>query len=71
MISLVSIAIVVLSIALSPWGVSAVPGRHVCVVEPMGDEKNDVPNILKAFEECNVGGIIRFPRGESTGLMNA
>jgi hypothetical protein len=36
-----------------------------CVVKPRGDQKNDVPNILRAFQKCNNGGRIVFPEGET------
>ncbi|KAJ0415905.1 pectin lyase fold/virulence factor [Aspergillus carlsbadensis] len=36
-----------------------------CVVKARGDNKNDVPNILRAFRKCNNGGRIVFPEGET------
>jgi hypothetical protein len=40
-------------------------GHKTCVVKPRGDQKNDVPNILRAFRKCNNGGRIIFPEGET------
>jgi galacturan 1,4-alpha-galacturonidase len=36
-------------------------GQKTCTVTPLGASKNDVPQIRKAFEECNNGGKIIFP----------
>lgn len=38
--------------------------RH-CTVIPLGPPKNDVPQIRKAFEECNNGGKVIFPPGQT------
>lgn len=35
--------------------------RRHCTVVPLGAPKNDVPQIRKAFEECNNGGKVIFP----------
>lgn len=37
----------------------------VCIVKAQGHQKDDVPNILKAFRECGHGGTIIFPEEES------
>ncbi|KAJ5367697.1 CAZyme family GH28 [Penicillium brevicompactum] len=37
----------------------------VCIVKAQGHQKDDVPNILKAFRECGHGGTIVFPEEES------
>lgn len=37
----------------------------VCTVKARGHQKDDVPNILKAFRECGHGGTIVFPEEES------
>jgi len=34
-------------------------------VTPLGNRKDDVPQILKAFEDCNHGGTVVFPPGAS------
>lgn len=36
-----------------------------CTLTPIGDSKDDVPQILEAFEACNNGGTVVFPE-EST-----
>lgn len=36
-----------------------------CTLNPIGDNKDDVPQILEAFEACNNGGTVVFPE-EST-----
>ncbi|KAL3449225.1 pectin lyase fold/virulence factor [Aspergillus insuetus] len=45
--------------------ISSNHGHKTCVVKPRGDQKNDVPNILRAFRKCNNGGRIIFPEGET------
>lgn len=32
-----------------------------CTLTPNGDNKDDVPQILEAFEACNNGGTVVFP----------
>ncbi|KFZ02300.1 hypothetical protein V500_00296 [Pseudogymnoascus sp. VKM F-4518 (FW-2643)] len=39
--------------------------RPRCTVLPRGDQKSDVPNILKAFKRCNNGGTVYFPENKS------
>lgn len=36
----------------------------VCTVTPLGCRKDDTPQILKAFEDCNNGGTVVFPEGK-------
>ncbi len=36
-----------------------------CEVRARGHRKDDVPNILQAFKECNNGGKVVFPEGEN------
>lgn len=36
-----------------------------CTVKALGNKQNDVPNILRAFEECNNGGTVIFPKEEN------
>jgi hypothetical protein len=45
--------------------VAAQNGRKVCTVLANGQSKDDVPNILKAFDECGTGGTIIFPEEQS------
>ncbi|KAF2204642.1 putative galacturan 1,4-alpha-galacturonidase C [Delitschia confertaspora ATCC 74209] len=40
-------------------------GRKSCTVLAKGKNKDDVPNILKAFKECGNGGTVVFPQHES------
>ncbi len=35
-----------------------------CLVKPLGSNRDDVPQILNAFEDCNNGGTVFFPEGE-------
>lgn len=37
-------------------------GRN-CTLTPLGDNQDDVPQILSAFEACNNGGTVVFPEG--------
>ncbi|KAK3318466.1 glycoside hydrolase family 28 protein [Apodospora peruviana] len=47
-----------------PQSPSRLPGK-VCTLKPLGPGKNDVPQILAAFDECNHGGTVVFPQGET------
>jgi galacturan 1,4-alpha-galacturonidase len=38
--------------------------QKVCTVIPRGNKQDDVPSIVRAFQECNNSGKIVFPRGE-------
>ncbi|KAI9042640.1 putative extracellular exo-polygalacturonase [Aspergillus affinis] len=51
--------------AASALKVDTVDGRKTCTVATLGDEQNDVPNILSAFEECGSSGTVIFPEGEN------
>ncbi|KAL2846321.1 pectin lyase fold/virulence factor [Aspergillus pseudodeflectus] len=53
------------STAAAAVDVSPRATRKTCVVKPRGGQKNDVPNILRAFQKCNNGGRIVFPEGET------
>lgn len=35
--------------------------RKRCTLHPLGDEKDDSDNLVKAVEECGKGGIIHLP----------
>lgn len=37
----------------------------VCEVFALGHQRDDVPNILRAFDECNNGGTVVFPKGQN------
>jgi galacturan 1,4-alpha-galacturonidase len=41
--------------------ISHVGARKECTVTPLGGKQDDVPNILKAFQNCDNGGTIIFP----------
>src|SRR3569833_1074625 len=43
---------------------SPVKSNKTCTVRAAGRGEDDVPQILKAFDECNHGGTIVFPEGE-------
>jgi hypothetical protein len=38
---------------------------NICTVKANGHQKDDVPNILKAFHQCGKGGTIVFPEDQS------
>lgn len=40
-------------------------GQRTCTVTANGDEINDVPNIVKAFNKCNKDAKVVFPRNET------
>ncbi|TVY86750.1 putative galacturan 1,4-alpha-galacturonidase C [Lachnellula willkommii] len=65
-ISLVSTFIT--STLASPWGPAPKgPAKHgkTCTVQALGNQVDDTPHILKAFEECNNGGIVVFPEDQN------
>ncbi|OCL14909.1 glycoside hydrolase family 28 protein [Glonium stellatum] len=55
------------SAAFANSGVSQsdVDGRRQCTVYANGHQKDDVPNILHAFQQCGSGGNIVFPQDQS------
>jgi polygalacturonase len=40
-------------------------GQNTCIVKANGHQKDDVPDILKAFKECGHGGTVIFPEDQS------
>jgi galacturan 1,4-alpha-galacturonidase len=36
-----------------------------CTVKALGNKKDDTPQILKAFKECNNGGTVVFPQNQN------
>ncbi|KAK0637297.1 glycoside hydrolase family 28 protein [Bombardia bombarda] len=51
-----------------PFSVPRAPSRSsgkTCTVQPLGSGHDDVPQILKAFDECNNGGTVVFPQGQT------
>jgi hypothetical protein len=36
-----------------------------CTVVALGNEKDDTPQILNAFSDCNNGGTVVFPEGQN------
>lgn len=53
------------SLATASVQVVSTRGRPTCTVNALGDEQNDVPNILDAFNKCGRSGNIVFPEGET------
>lgn len=52
----------------SPWGPPPSTPAHngqTCTVIALGHSRDDTPQILKAFEDCNNGGTVVFPKGEN------
>jgi hypothetical protein len=51
-----------------PWGGAPPAGPShngkTCTVKPLGHQRDDTPQILKAFADCNNGGTVVFPEGE-------
>lgn len=37
----------------------------VCTLTPLGLGNDDVPQIIRAFDECNNGGTVVFPPGQT------
>jgi galacturan 1,4-alpha-galacturonidase len=52
----------------SPWGPPpSSPGNNgrTCTVKALGHSRDDTPQILEAFKECNNGGRVIFPEGQN------
>lgn len=49
--------------ALAPVSIPRSPAESgkTCILNPLGNNQDDVPQILKAFEACNNGGTVVFP----------
>ncbi|KAK3688562.1 glycoside hydrolase family 28 protein [Podospora appendiculata] len=47
----------------TPRSPSKTTGK-VCTLSPLGPGHDDVPQILKAFNDCNNGGTVVFPQGQ-------
>lgn len=50
--------------------VTAAPARpansgKVCTVTALGNQTDDIPQILQAFEDCNFGGTVCFPADQN------
>lgn len=54
--------------AASPFGPAPKgPANNgkTCTVKALGNQKDDTPQILKAFDDCNNGGTVSFPEGQN------
>jgi galacturan 1,4-alpha-galacturonidase len=54
----------------APWGGLPAPSGpshngKICTVNAYGNQKDDTPQILDAFSDCNNGGTVVFPEGEN------
>jgi galacturan 1,4-alpha-galacturonidase len=38
---------------------------QTCTVRALGNSRDDTPQILKAFQQCNNGGTVVFPEGQN------
>lgn len=68
LISLLLLSLIANVWAASPSGgvlVSDEGGRRVCTVFARGEEQNDVPNILQAFEKCGQDSTVIFPEDQT------
>lgn len=55
-------------VAANPWGPAPkgpASNGKTCTVKAHGNKKDDTPQILEAFENCNNGGTVVFPEGEN------
>ncbi|KAH8809087.1 pectin lyase fold/virulence factor [Xylogone sp. PMI_703] len=51
-----------------PWSPPPRSPTHngkVCTVRALGHKRDDTPQILKAFKDCNAGGTVVFPEGQN------
>lgn len=67
-LTLATLATYAAAATVSPFGPAP---RHpasngkTCTVKALGNKKDDAPQILKAFDECNNGGTVVFPEDQS------
>jgi len=54
--------------AIGPFGPPPTgPAKNgkICTVTALGNNTDDTPQILKAFEDCNDGGTVSFPEDQN------
>lgn len=52
----------------SPFGpppIGPFSNGKTCTVKALGHQRDDTPQILRAFTECNHGGTVVFPEGQN------
>ena len=42
--------------------------ENTCTVTPLGNDADDTPQILQAFEQCGRGGTVVFPEGKTYNI---
>lgn len=65
--SVTFVAFIALS-AANPWTIpprSPINNGKTCTVKALGKRRDDTPQILRAFKDCNNGGTIVFPEKEN------
>ena len=63
---ILELLLLLVPIALSSGvSLSTTQGRKTCTVTPLGNEQDDVPNILEAFAECGSDALVVFPEGQN------
>jgi galacturan 1,4-alpha-galacturonidase len=62
------IAALATTVAANPFGplpIGPFNNGKTCTVRPLGHKRDDTPQILKAFQQCNHGGTVVFPEGDN------
>jgi galacturan 1,4-alpha-galacturonidase len=65
--ALTALASLATALPAGPSGPPAPPSNNgkVCTVTALGNQTDDVPQILQAFEDCNNGGTVSFPENQN------
>jgi len=50
---------------LGPLPVGPSTNGKTCIVQALGNQTDDTPQILEAFANCNNGGTVIFPEGQN------
>ncbi|KAJ4425175.1 hypothetical protein N0V82_000230 [Gnomoniopsis sp. IMI 355080] len=67
LLGLLGLSSLVSGAAVMPSVAPQLPAQSntTCTLSPLGDNQDDVPQILEAFDECNNGGTVVFPENET------
>ncbi|KIN00399.1 glycoside hydrolase family 28 protein [Oidiodendron maius Zn] len=62
------IAVLATTAVSNPFGplpIGPFNNGKTCTVRPLGHQRDDTPQILRAFQQCNHGGTVVFPEGDN------
>lgn len=68
--ALISATLLALPALAADAAKTAAGARSTCVVLPEGGNKDDTPQIKKAFKTCGTNGYVYFPEGETYNIKS-